>query len=258
MFTNSISFHTYGRNVIENRIFPTRPPGINKIYYINSGSILCKVGAKEYTLEEGFLYLIPQNLSTALQADYVDHTYFDFFSTPTIVSDEIIKIKLCDYPILDTAFMTLNMLVEERPLRMITSRDTEYDLIKSYLDNFLFLMNKQAPIPMVDDIIVNDAIEYMQNHYQLKISVSELADRYHLEKNVFIRRFKKYTNTTPQKYLRILRVNIALSLKKKTSLTLAEIAEMVGYSDSAALSHSIRKCHSDNPNNFYIDKGAQK
>lgn len=257
MFTNSLSFNTYGRKVCENRIFPPRPPGVNKIYYINSGSIVCKVGAKEYTLDEGFLYLIPQNLSSALQSDYVDHTYFDFFSTPTIVSDEIIKIKLCDHPILSAAFLTLNLLVEEQPLRKSPISDTEYELVKSYFDNFLFLMNKQALIPTVDDIIVNDAIAYMQNHYSLKISVSELAERYHLEKNVFIRRFKKYTNTTPHKYLKTLRVNIALSLKKKSSFTLTEIAEMVGYSDAAALSHSIRKWCSDN-NNFYIDKGAQK
>ena len=86
---------------------------------------------------------------------------------------------------------------------------------------------------------------------ELKKAYRKLAKKYHLEEGTFIRRFKRYTNTTPYKYLKTLRVNIAMSLMDENTYTLATIAEMVGYSDAATLSHAITKCFSINPNNAY-------
>lgn len=246
----NISFSTYGRLRIENRIFPTRTTGINKIYYINSGSITCKTAAQELILQQGHLYLIPQNLNVTLTTEYVDHSYFDFFSTPTIVMHDIIDINLSEHPLIASAFDVLNRLVHKRSIS-ITQRDTHYDLVKSYLNNLLFLIDNEFGIPTITDDVVNSAIDYIHTHYCLKISVEELADKYHLEEGTFIRRFKKYTNTTPYKYLKTLRVNVAVSLMEENAYSLAEIAEMVGYSDAATLSHAISKSYSTNPNNAY-------
>ncbi|MBQ3123895.1 MAG: helix-turn-helix domain-containing protein [Clostridia bacterium] len=250
MFMKNISFSTYGRMIIENRIFPTRTTGINKVYYINSGSIICKTASQELVLQQGHLYLIPQNLNVTLATEYVDHSYFDFFSTPTIIMHDIIDIDLREHPLIASAFDILNSLVEKHSIS-ITQRDAYYDLVKSYLNNLLFLIDREYEIPTITDDAVNSAIEYMHKHYFLKMSVEDLAERYHLEEGTFIRRFKKYTNTTPYKYLKTLRVNVAESLMEENAYTLAEIAEMVGYSDAATLSHAITKSYLKNPNNAY-------
>lgn len=250
MLMNSISFSTYGRLTIKNRIFPTRTTGINKIYYVNSGSIICKTATTEMTLKQGHLYFIPQKLNVTLMTEHVDHSYFDFFTTPTIVMRDIIDIDLSSYPIIEAAFAVLNRIVTQFPTS-ITRRDTRYDLVKSYLNNLLFLINDEFEITTITDEAVSRAIEYMHTNYCNKISVSDLADMYHLEEGTFIRRFKKYTNTTPYKYLKTLRVNIAVSLMEENTYTLAEIAEIVGYSDAATLLHAITKSYAHNPNNAY-------
>ena len=250
MLMNSISFSTYGRLTIENRIFPTRTIGINKLYYINSGTINCKTATKDIILEEGHLYLIPQNLNVTLMTEHVDHSYFDFFTTPTIVLSDIIDIDLSVYPTINAAYSVLNQLVTHHSMS-ITHRDTRYDLVKSYLNNLLFLINDEFEITIITDDVVHRAIEYIHTNYCNKISVTDLADMYHLEEGTFIRRFKKYTNTTPYKYLKTLRVNVAISLMEEKIYTLSEIAEMVGYSDAATLSHAITKNYEHNPNNAY-------
>ncbi len=250
MLMNSISFSTYGRLEIKDRIFPTKTTGINKMWYIHSGSANCKCGSKDLTFEPGHLYFMPQNLNIALSTKNMDHSYFDFFSTPTIVMKDILDIALDDYPVIKSAFSILAVLVNNHSIS-ITKRDTHYDLVKSYLNNLLFLLNDEFGIPTITDDVVNNALEYIHTHYFMKISVDELAKKYHLEEGTFIRRFKRYTNTTPYKYLKTLRVNVAMSLIDENTYTLAEIAEMVGYSDAATLSHAITKCFSINPNNAY-------
>ena len=250
MLLKNISFSTYGRTKIKNRVFPTKTTGINKLYYIHDGSITCKTQKGDVVLQKGHLYLIPQNLNITLLTDFVDHSYFDFFSTPTIIRKELLDINLSDYPVIKSAFDVMNQIVEKNSIS-ITNRDTYYDLVKSYLNNLLFLINKEYEIPTITDDIVNNAIEYIHTHYFTKISVDELAKRYHLEEGTFIRRFKKYTNTTPYKYLKTLRVNVAISLIEENTYKLSEICELVGYSDATTLSHAISQCLSVNPNNAY-------
>lgn len=246
MNINDMSFTTYGRSIVKNRIFPTKPTGINKLYYINSGSIICKTAAKEYTLKEGHLYLIPQPLEIILTAEYVDHTFFDFFTIPIIINTSIIDIEVSKYPIIEAALCALNLFVEKFPMRKITQRNAYYDFVKSSLGNLLFLISEEFKISTLNDAVINSAIDYIHHNYFNKISVTELAEKFHLEESSFIRRFKRYTNTTPYKYIKFLRVNIATSLIKAGNYTLSEIATMVGYSDAASLSHSISKSLSIN------------
>lgn len=250
MLMKNISFAAYGRLQHEARGIPPKTTGVNTIWYLHSGSANCKYGSKEKTFVPGHLYFMPQNIDVSVWTDSMDHTFFTFFSTPTVIMKDILDIKLEDYPVLNSAFSTLKLLVDDH-LMSITQRDTHYDLVKSYLNNMLFLLNDEFDIPTITDDAVNNALEYLHTHYFLKISIDELANRYHLEEGTFIRRFKRYTNTTPYKYLKTLRVNVAMSLIEENTYTLSEIAEMVGYSDAATLSHSITTCFSKNPNNSY-------
>ena len=76
----------------------------------------------------------------------------------------------------------------------------------------------------------------------MEITISEIAAKFHMEQNSFIRRFKKFANVTPYQYLKKVRVNMALALMKGDKYDLHEIARKVGYSDASALSHAIKKC----------------
>ena len=241
MFFSSILFSTYGRAVKSTGWKPDMRAGINRLYYIHSGSITCSMGRDEITLTPGNIYLLPHNLDYKLSSEYVDHTYFDFFSVPSIHIDNILAIQADKYPLLQSAITTLYIIAQDHPMSLIVDRSEFYDVLKSYVDNLIFLINRQFGIKTVIDDIINDSLMYIHKHYFQKISVSELADKYHMEKSAFIRRFKRYTNCTPYSYIKVLRTNIAMQLLKTNNYTLNQVAEMVGYSDSSSLSHSMAK-----------------
>ena len=241
---HSISFSTYGRSIKNSDWSVSNTMGMNRIYYIHSGSVIYGSGKSSRTLLPGRLYLFPQNLLFELvteTADKLDHTYLDFLSVPVIMMNDFLEIPLDDYPIIKSATKILADLVEAYPMWQLPRKEEIHALITSYLNNLLFLINEEFAICTIHDTMINDAMQYMYLHLGSKISITELADKYHLEKNVFIRKFKKYTNTTPYQYLMNLRVNMALSLLQGNQYTLSQAAEMVGYSDATALSHAIKK-----------------
>lgn len=241
MFFISMLFSTYGRAIKDRNWNPDMRCGINRLYYIHSGSITCSMGKEEIILTPGNIYLLSHNLNYKLSSEYVDHTYFDFFSSPSILIDNILKIEVDKYPLLKSAITTLAIISQEHPMSMIVDRSEFCDVIKNYVDNLIFLINRQFGIKTVIDDIVNNSLMYIHKHYSRKISVGELANKYHMEKSAFIRRFKRYTNCTPYNYIKVLRTNIAMQLLKTNNYTLNQVAEMVGYSDSSSLSHALAK-----------------
>lgn len=241
MRMNNISFSTYGRLEMNNRTFSSATGGINKVYYINEGSMLYRAGHKNYEFQKGHLYFIPQNLSSGYETEYADNTFIDFYCTPGIVMDKIIDIELSEYPLIESVFSTLNYLVARYPMWEMDEKFIFHETIKSTLINLISLIDEEFGISTVKDEIIGEVVEYIHSNYNKRITVTELAGMFHIDRSSFIRRFKKYTNTTPYQYIKSLRINTALELKKTGKYMLGEIAEMVGYSDAASLSHLIAK-----------------
>ena len=71
--------------------------GTNRLHYIHSGNIAAKVGGQDLMLEEGHLYIFPQNLKFELFPNngvWVDHTFYDFWTIPAIKSDNTNRISV--------------------------------------------------------------------------------------------------------------------------------------------------------------------
>lgn len=243
MYISNITPTVFGRIDCVNRIFPERGAGMNRLYYVNEGEMVLKSLYEEIVMEKGHLYLLPHYNVNTITTEFVDHTFFNFYTFPQIANENIIDIKLSDYPVLESVFNALNMYVTENPGKSIPCKnDSKRTFVSSLLSNVLFLINDISDINVVEDEFVNKAIEYIHENFNADISVSEIAKKFHMEQNSFIRRFKKYANVTPYKYLKRVRVNMALALMKGDKYDLAEIAQKVGYADASALSHAIKKC----------------
>lgn len=241
MRMNNISFSTYGRLEMKDRTASNANNGANILYYINEGEIRGTADGKEILFQKGHLYLIPQTVSLSFFAEYADHTFVDFYCTPGIVLDEILDIEIAEYSLLKTVFDSFNDFVVRYPMWEMGQEFVYHEIITSTFTNLIALINQEFEIFAVRDEIINKVIEYIHNNYNEKLSVNDLAVKYHIDKSSFIRRFKRYTNITPYQYIKSLRINKAVELIKSGKYTLSQVAEMVGYSDAASLSHSISK-----------------
>ncbi|MCX2680009.1 helix-turn-helix domain-containing protein [Galbibacter sp. EGI 63066] len=76
--------------------------------------------------------------------------------------------------------------------------------------------------------------EYIERHYQDKLSLEKLADVAQLGQRTFQRRFKKATNHTVITYIQKMRAEAAKKLLEQNTLTISEITAEVGYYDPEA------------------------
>ena len=75
----------------------------------------------------------------------------------------------------------------------------------------------------------NDMAKYMQDHFNEKITLEILSQKFHYSKNQIVNIFKKSLSMTPIDYLNKLRIQKALYLLEVTSNTSESIAESCGF-----------------------------
>lgn len=84
--------------------------------------------------------------------------------------------------------------------------------------------------------------EYLRSHYTTEISLSHLAERFHVNPPYLARVFKRHIGQAPVRYLRDLRITAACGLlEKQSSLEVKEVAAIVGFSDQGYFSRVFRK-----------------
>lgn len=91
-----------------------------------------------------------------------------------------------------------------------------------------------------DDPIIK-AQNYIEENYQKKISISQLADLVHLNGRSFLRRFKKATANTPLEYIQRVKVEAAKKKLESTTDTILQVMYGIGYNDEKAFRNIFRK-----------------
>ena len=252
MFQN-ITFSVYGRSTEDSTWYITNPPGVNRFYYIHSGNVCYSSGQHTHMLKSGMLYFFPQNLPFKLLLDdstRVDHTYFDFFTFPVLHRSDILEIDPSKHPLISSAAAILIMLAEAYPMNAFPRSDIHIELLKSYFANLFTLIHQEMPLAIITDADINSAIRFIHNNYNSEISVATLALQCNLETNFFIKKFKRYMGLPPHKYLMSYRMSIARQLLHNKENTIAQIAEHICYSDSAAFSHAFHKTYGCYPTEY--------
>ena len=88
---------------------------------------------------------------------------------------------------------------------------------------------------------IESAIHYFNESFSQDISIEEYAAERHVSVSGFIRSFKRYTGTTPLKYITLLRINKAKELLQATNYSVQEIGKIVGYEDQLYFSRIFKK-----------------
>lgn len=93
-----------------------------------------------------------------------------------------------------------------------------------------------------DNRLFDEMIQYINENYNNNLlSVSMIAQKFHMSESYFSQYFKKYVDQTFSKYLETLRINKACELIKQTDITIEEISETVGYTSSLSFRRAFKK-----------------
>ena len=247
-----ISTYHYGRCTKTHQDWSIPSIWVNRLYYIHSGEVTVLLDGIPYALKPGRLYLFPQNEKFELvlsKQTRVDHTFFDFFTLPAISMLAPIAIDPATIPFLPNAIRILFEIAEKYPTYPDMGRNSYTQMVESYLENLLTLINDQHRITTITDSRINIALDYIHNNYNHDITLNDLTEITNLEKNYLIRLFKQYMNSTPYQYITKYRFNIALSLIRR-DYSLGEVALQIGYSDVASFSHAFKRIYGISPSSI--------
>ena len=245
MFLHSVLF-AYGRHTITESWYVDAAIGINRLYYIHSGSVTFRHPEGDITLTPGNLYLLPQNLE--FQPVFpllspVDHSYFDFITVGEIDFSSFLCIKPTSDAILSHAL--------DFAISVTNAHQTGdgFALAKTALDALLYSLLNAQKLKPVHHNRLESVLNYISEHYSDDITLEQLSDICFLSKKYFIRYFCQQTGFTPYQYIKKIRLTHAIS-QLRSGHTLQKIAESVGYESASALSKAIKKEYGKSPEKF--------
>ena len=91
------------------------------------------------------------------------------------------------------------------------------------------------------DDAIQKVQDYIETHYQNKISIETLANLVHIGRRTFERRFKEATNNTPIEYIQRVRIEAAKIFFEASRKNVTEIMFDVGYTDTKAFRDIFKK-----------------
>ena len=92
-----------------------------------------------------------------------------------------------------------------------------------------------------DDAAVKQVQEFIENNFQDKISVDELADKFNIGRRTFERRFKKATHNSVVEYMQRVKVEAAKKEFETNRKNINEVMFEVGYTDTKAFRDVFKK-----------------
>jgi AraC-like DNA-binding protein len=97
------------------------------------------------------------------------------------------------------------------------------------------------PAPSAIDLALDEIVRSIQHNPGRHWSVDELAQRAHLSRAQFGRRFRTATGMAPARFMIQARLDRARQLMQETDMTLGQIAIALGYADVAFFSRQYRR-----------------
>ena len=141
------------------------------------------------------------------------------------------------------AYSFLNLilyLIEKyygREVAIFCSKVAEIEVDRFNQDQFAIFNGQKDH----SDEVIKEAQLYIEDKFEEKLSVKELARKFAISDRNFIRRFKKATMNTPSEYIQRVRIEAAKKSLESSVLNVNEVMYNVGYMDEKAFRRVFKK-----------------
>lgn len=105
-----------------------------------------------------------------------------------------------------------------------------------------------------DNIYIQSAVNFIDNHYSENIDVQSIADYLGISRTYFTILFQQITKSTPSRYLMHVRMKAAEHLLTNTDTLVSNVAERCGFSNAYSFSTSFRKRYGLSPTQYRKEK----
>jgi transcriptional regulator GlxA family with amidase domain len=92
-----------------------------------------------------------------------------------------------------------------------------------------------------EDEVIKEAQEFIEAHYEDKLTVDQLAEQFNVTRRTFERRFKKATYLTVAEYIQRVKIEAAKKQLEAGRRSITEVMVAVGYSDTQTFRDVFKK-----------------
>lgn len=224
----------------------------NKFYYITEGSCELTIADVTYHAKAGDWFIIPANVthsycndSGAPFAKYWMH--FDVYPNSYIFTE--LGLPHCVKA--DKYSKAMRLFREFAPLAR-SDKFVDRLTVKAKLTELIGEYIRLGGSDLTD--VTNHTnkrfdklLRYINENLDKPLSNEELAQKYFVHPNHFVRTFKDKMGQTPAKYIKNKKMEAAKRLLEGTELPVTEIAAKIGFSDAAHFSRLFRERYSMPP-----------
>ncbi|MFT5823479.1 MAG: transcriptional regulator GlxA family with amidase domain [Crocinitomix sp.] len=133
-----------------------------------------------------------------------------------------------------------------RDTAIFCSKVSEIDIDRFDQSHFMIFNGQKEH----QDEAIKKAQIFIEQNYEDRINISELAAQVGVSARNFLRRFKKATANTPKEYISRVKVEAAKRKFESTILNIQEVMLFVGYNDEKAFRNTFRKYSGLSPKQY--------
>lgn len=233
-----------------------------ELILVDQGSCTVQVGHLSYTCQPGDLIVIPSNKLHSMQPS-LEGRYYAVVIGELVFKDLMTDpdLKAMVRPLFASTLMTPIHITSTMPLQgpirqsLMTVIETyghqQYKGHKAQLKvdlcQLMIHLNqcrRSAPSQeegLTLNPMIKEVMTYLTRHYDRKISLQDICDKYHLSPQHFCREFKKYTGKTYLNYLTDYRLAKANAFLQTTQLPIAEISQLTGFGNATYFTRVYKK-----------------
>lgn len=228
-----------------------------EISLIEKAEVILQIGEKEISVEDDFT-CINSGVVHSLRCNRMDEHSSCII---VLISYEFLK-QYC--PEIDHIYFDLSLRQDHEPLKQLYTKlkkayqkDDPYAYfdITACLLEILGLLMREYRVEK-DDISLRSSkkqdqikivLTYLHEHYQEDISLSDMAQRYHMSKEHFSRQFHYYVGKTFRDYLSSYRLFKAYEDILHTDKSIQDIARTHGFVNVRSLIQQFARTYQDTP-----------
>ncbi|WP_168119649.1 AraC family transcriptional regulator [Paenibacillus sp. HB172176] len=247
---------------------PSLPSGpythrFNSMWMISRGKGVFTIDGHEHIAEPGKLFVISPGMIISRMADEEQplEYYFIRFQYATHYEENGEWLSGAGD---DTPFPLIGAYTIQNPPALLNNCEQLCLLMKRrgqiimmrqrilFLDILLQIISdlRSQIVSSDTNVVIENTIDYMVNHYNENITVEELAKLAGLSVSHYTRLFKKYVNNSPIHYLTQLRMDRAKELLTLSDYKLKALAQSIGYSDELYFSRLFKKFVGISPSQY--------
>lgn len=224
------------------------------IHLVINGKGILRINDKEYNIHKQQIFLIPENTRAFYQADKDDPWEYIWFhiggpKIPLILKDAgltpsnpVYTPKAC--------FDEIEAIAKD----MLNNFTRQYYCIGSIykMCDYLIENSENRSEPAIDSslVYVKNVISYIQLKYSENVKIENIAFALGLNRSYLTRLFKEATGYSLQEYLLTYRMKMAVKLLSQNTMSVAQIAQHVGYGDVFTFSKAFKRHFGQSPSTF--------